>query len=66
MTRDYARELETTLTGLPTFTEDSSLLMLDDTNMELLENHVESAVQDYVEWWGENQSLFNSLMGQYD
>ena len=40
--------------------------MLDDTNMELLENHVESAVQDYVEWWGENQSLFGSLMGQYN
>ena len=66
LTRDYTRELETTISGIPTFTEDSSLMMLDNANMELLENHVDSAFDDYNTWKGENQKLVAKLRQKYD
>jgi len=54
LTRSYTRELEITINGLPIFTTDSSLVMLSSDRQSELVDHVEAAVDDYVEWWGEN------------
>lgn len=50
LTRDYTRELEITINGLPIFTTDSSLLMLTSDRQAELESHVDAADDDYTEW----------------
>ncbi len=65
LTRSYTQELETAVLGLALFDHDTSLEMLTNARMEELKQHAEGAHDAYVDWFGENQNLFQAVRNIY-